>query len=188
MAPLLELIKPTLEHLPSFMAAMDDGWDPPGAPAAAVRAKVHENAIAFLAEADDHEGRAGPITLPDGTILPRLPSITRWIWDGAFAGRISLRWQPGTVALPPTCLGHIGYGVVPWRQGRGYATFALGHILAEARALGLPFVELTTSPENVASQRVIAANGGVLWERFTEPAVYGGRESLRYRIALSRDT
>jgi predicted acetyltransferase len=40
------------------------------------------------------------------------------MWDGDFAGAINLRWQPGTAELPPHCLGHIGYGVVPWKRGR----------------------------------------------------------------------
>ena len=33
-------------------------------------------------------------------------------------------------------------------------------MLGEARAVGLPFVEITTDPDNIASQRVITANGG----------------------------
>ncbi len=44
------------------------------------------------------------------------------------------------------------------------------------------YVELTTDTDNVASQGVIEANGGVLHERFTKTAQYGGKEALRYRI------
>ena len=89
-------------------------------------------------------------------------------------------------ALPPHCLGHIGYAVVPWKQGRGYAKTALALMLAEARGEGLPYVEITTSSENTASQRVITANSGVFVERFIEPPQYGDeREGLRYRIVLS---
>jgi len=35
------------------------------------------------------------------------------MWDGEFCGQIAFRWQPGTEALPPHCLGHVGYSVVP---------------------------------------------------------------------------
>jgi predicted acetyltransferase len=46
---------------------------------------------------------------------------------------------------------------------------------------------LTTDPGNIASQAVILANGGRLVERFREPAAYGGKEALRFRIALQAD-
>lgn len=74
--------------------------------------------------------------------------------------------------------------VVPWRRRRGHATQALRDLLPEVRKEGLAWVELTTDPSNVASQRVIAANGGVLVERFVKPAQYGFAEGLRLRIAL----
>lgn len=45
-------------------------------------------------------------------------------------------------------------------------------------------IEITTDPQNLASQRVIEANGGVLHERFVEPPQFGSTPGLRYRIAL----
>lgn len=45
-------------------------------------------------------------------------------------------------------------------------------------------VALTTSPDNLASRRVIEACGGRLVERFREPAAYGEAEALRFRIPL----
>ena len=123
--------------------------------------------------------------LPDGSEVRRLPGYYRWIWDGEFCGTVGFRWAPGTPDLPEHVLGHIGYGVVAWKQGRGYATAALGLLLPQARAMGLPYVELTTDPANIASQKVITANGGVLIERFAKPVAYGeALEGLRYRIAL----
>jgi predicted acetyltransferase len=86
--------------------------------------------------------------------------------------------------LPAHVLGHIGYAVVPWKAGRGYAKHALKLILEHARAEGLRYVEITTDPDNVASRRVIEVNGGVLVERFQTPAQYGGTDALRFRIAL----
>jgi predicted acetyltransferase len=132
----------------------------------------------------DREAKGDPIVLADGSSVPRLPGYERWIWDGEFCGRIGFRWQPGTEALPPTCLGHIGYSVVPWKQRRGYATRALRLLLPDARAEGLRYVEITTEPDNLPSQRVIEANGGVLLEPFTKPVGLGGTPGLRYRIHL----
>ena len=61
----------------------------------------------------------------------------------------------------------------------------LALMLAEVKTVGLPCVDITTDPDNTASQRVIAANGGVLIEHFTKPAQFGGTPGLRYRIHLS---
>jgi predicted acetyltransferase len=104
------------------------------------------------------------------------------MWDGEFCGSISFRWRPGTTELPPHCLGHIGYTVVPWKRQRGYATRALALLLPEARTEGLAYVELTSDADNVASRRVIEVNGGKLIERFRKPGVHGGAECLRFRI------
>jgi predicted acetyltransferase len=106
------------------------------------------------------------------------------MWDGEFAGSIGFRWQPGTTELPPYCLGHIGFSVVPWKRRRGYATQALASLLKMAEDEGLAYVELTTDLTNLASQHVIAANGGQLVEPFLKPVEYGGAESLRFRIPL----
>jgi predicted acetyltransferase len=57
-----------------------------------------------------------------------------------------------------------------------------------ARARGLDHVEISTDPDNLASQRVIAACGGVLIERFRKEAAYGGDEALRYRIDLAESS
>ena len=124
------------------------------------------------------------MVLPDGSTVTRLPGYHRWMWDGEFCGMIGFRWQPGTSELPPHVLGHIGFSVVPWKRRRGYASRALEMLLPEAKKEGLDYVELTTDETNIASRRVIEANGGKLVDRFKKAAAYGGAESLRYRIHL----
>ncbi len=184
----MQLVRPATEHLADYVAALRRGWSADnvrGAVAAQEQLdRIEHDATAFLASLDDRDAKGPPITLPDGSTAQRLPGFVRWLWDdGEFCGSIGFRWQPGTAALPPHVLGHIGYAVVPWQQGRGLATSALRALLPEARALGLPYVEVTTDPDNLASQRVIEKTGGVLFEHFTRPAVYGGTPGLRYRIA-----
>jgi len=184
----MELVWPSSQHLPSYIAALERGWSPDNVRGVAAAreelAKIHADPRGFLESMVDREAKAGQVILPDGSTVARLPGYRRWIWDGEFCGSIGLRWQPGSAELPAHCLGHIGYAVVPWKRGRGYATLALRMLLLEARDEGLPFVEITTDPENIASQRVITVNGGVLVERFTKPAQYGAVPGLRFRISL----
>jgi predicted acetyltransferase len=184
----MQLVWPSQAYLPQYVAALRRDWSPDNVrPEAAQEElqKIAADPAKFLAELVDREGTGAPIALPDGSSVPRLPGYRRWIWDGEFCGSIGLRWQPGTSALPPYCLGHIGYAVVPWKQKKGYATAALKELLPEAKALGLTYVELTTDLENIASQRVLLANGALFVERFTKPEQYGGIEGLRYRIDLA---
>lgn len=185
----MRIVRPSQEHLASYVAALERGWSPDNLRGLEATheelARIHADAAAFLACMEDREARGPPIRLPDGSMVERLPGITRWLWDGEFCGSIGFRWQPGTTDLPPHCLGHIGYAVVPWKRGRGHATSALRQMLPEARAVGLSFVEITTDVDNLASQRVILANGGVLVERFDKPPQCGGRPGLRFRIALA---
>jgi predicted acetyltransferase len=138
----------------------------------------------FVAALDDPQGKRPPITLPDGSTVKRLPGYRRWMWDDGFCGSVNFRWQPGTSELPKHVLGHLGYAVVPWKQRRGYATKSLALMLPEARKLGLEYIELTTDPDNLPSQKVITANGGTLVTRFAKDTAYGGGETLLFRIAL----
>jgi predicted acetyltransferase len=181
----MELVWPAAEYLPSYIRALEQGWSPntlrPEAAGEELE-EIHRDPAAFIAKQVDREGKAGPVTMPDGTTRPRLPGYVKWMWDGEFSGSIGYRWQPGTAELPEYCLGHIGYSVVPWKRRKGYATRALELLLADVRRDGLPYVEITTETDNVASRRVIETNGGVLVERFHKLEMHGGAESLRFRI------
>lgn len=185
----MHLVWPAQEYLPSYRAALQRGWSADnvrGQIAAQEELdKINEDALAFLSSLVDREAKGPPVTLPDGSTASRIPGYRRWLWDGEFCGSIGFRWQPGTTELPPHCLGHIGYAVVPWKQGKRYATHALALLLREIRTEGLPYVELTTDPDNLPSRRVVEANGGILVERFIKPPQYGSTEGLRYRIALT---
>jgi len=178
----LQLVEPSVEYLPAYAQALECGWSPNN-----VRDVSAENLVAIRADGvafiASLLSQTGTVTLPDGTQIPKLPSRVRWMWDGAFAGQIGLRWQPGTDGLPSHVLGHFGYAVVPWKRRRGYATEALRMMLVEARAVGLGSVEITADKGNIASCRVIEANGGSFVEEFFEPH-YGEDVRLRYRIDL----
>lgn len=188
--PPLRLIAPDAAHLSAYADALRRGWSPDNARPEAAAEELLEiecDAASFLAAQDSRDGGGPPVTLPDGSQVPRLPGFHRWMWDGEFCGEISFRWQPGTTDLPPHCLGHIGYSVVGWKRRRGYATRALALMLEDVVAAGLQFVELVTTLDNIASQRVIEANGGRMVERFRKIDAHGGAEGLRFRIELRKD-
>ncbi|MFO1143652.1 MAG: GNAT family N-acetyltransferase [Amaricoccus sp.] len=183
----MTLVRPGPSHLPSYVAALRSGWSPDNLrPEAAADqlAAIEADAGRFLAAIDDRDPRGATVTLPDGSLVPRLPWLVRWMWDEGFVGSINLRWQQGSNELPPRILGHIGFSVIPAKRRQGHATRALGLMLEEARAVGLAWVELTADPDNAASLRTIEQNGGVLVERFEKAPAYGGGASLRYRIGL----
>lgn len=187
----MKLLWPSREYLPSYIAALERGWSPDNlrgeAAAREELERIAADADGFLASLVDIAATGGPITLPDGTTVPRLPGYRRWMWDGEFCGSIGLRWQQGTEELPPYCLGHIGYTVVPWKRRLGYATRALRELLQDAKARGLRYVEITTDPANTPSRRVIETNGGVLVDEFMTSAAFGNKRELRYRIHLDND-
>ena len=92
-----------------------------------------------------------------------VPSSVLWIGGDdpdEYLGSLSIRH-----ALTPYLLevaGHVGYSVRPTARRRGVATEALRLALPEAARLGLDRVLVTCDTDNVASARVIEANGGVL--------------------------
>jgi RimJ/RimL family protein N-acetyltransferase len=203
-----ELAWPSVELLPHFQAALERGWSRNNVMAERTRhqdlEKIHADPQAFVASLVNLEGGGDEVQLPDGSYVPRLPGYSRWVFlarqdltqegsaqgvDLEFAGTINIRYVLGTSQLPYYCLGHIGYATVPWQQGRGAASFALAQLIKEATAAGhlrgMDYLEITTQPDNAASQAVITKCGGKLIERYTEPPMYGGQAGLKFRIPLA---
>ncbi len=90
-----------------------------------------------------------------------VPSTTFWWIDrDEFLGRLAIRHRLTERLLDIG--GHIGYDVRPSARRRGHATAMLAAALRPARDLCIDPALLTCNFENVASRRVIEANGGVL--------------------------
>ncbi len=112
-AAAISLVKPSLDRLPGYVAALEAGWSPnttrdvSGEQLAAIQKDADE----FLCGLTEHEGRT--VMLGDGSEVPRLPGSVFWIWDGEFCGAINFRFVPGTLDLLPHVSGHVGYAVVP---------------------------------------------------------------------------
>ena len=163
MERIVKLVWPAEEYLPQYVAALERGWSPNNLrPVAAAEelAQIAADGAAFLASLVDRHPRGKTVTMPDGSTVPRLPGYRKWMWDGEFCGSISFRWQHGTEALPPYCLGHIGYGVVPERRRQGYGYEAAAGL--RDWAFGQPGVERMTGDcwsDNIASARILEKLG-----------------------------
>ncbi|KAA1399865.1 GNAT family N-acetyltransferase [Aeromicrobium ginsengisoli] len=80
--------------------------------------------------------------------------------DGVVVGRSSLRFELNEFLR--TLGGHIGYAVRPQFRGRGRATEILRQSVDLLRARGISPALVTCDDDNVASAKVIEANGVVL--------------------------
>ncbi len=113
-----------------------------------------------------------------------VPCSHFWFIDemGEVVGVIRIRHniEPEFLALEA---GHIGYDIRPSKRGEGYGKQMLSLALPKARQLGLRDLLITANQDNIASRRVIEANGGQF-----ENCIYGdvSQESIaRYWIQLS---
>jgi predicted acetyltransferase len=130
----------------------------------------------YLAELQDQDRL---IELPDGSIVKTVPFSIHWLVRGAdFIGEASFRHVLTDRLLQSG--GHIGYGIRPTCQGRGYGRLILALTLAEARARGLARVLVTAHEWNARSCRIIEANGGRL--ESTVDDINGGGPLRRYWI------
>ena len=118
------------------------------------------------------------IDLPDGGV----PHTTFWmVEDGEIVGVSSLRHHM-TERLRRLG-GHIGFGVRPSAQGRGVAKELLRQTVIQAGQLGISEVLVICLKENIASSRVIEANGGMLESEYLVPEYDG----LLQRFTISID-
>ena len=117
------------------------------------------------------------INLPEGWVPMQVYWLTR---NSRIIGECGLRNEL-TDALRKFG-GHIGYSIRPSERNKGYGTKMVKLAMEKARGLGIDRVLITCDKDNIASQRVIQKNGGVLdSESFSEQA---GRITQRYWIDL----
>ena len=91
-----------------------------------------------------------------GTVLEREPDwwVNQIVVDATVVGEAGFHGPPD-----PDGVVELGYEVVPGWRRRGVATRACGLLLAQAWSLGARGVRAEATPANVASRRVLLANG-----------------------------
>lgn len=93
-----------------------------------------------------------------------VPETTYWacLRDLTVVGRIALRHQLNDELREFG--GHIGYEVRPSYRRRGFATEMLRQLLQTPKAQEIGKLLLTCAPNNLASNKTIVSNGGVLYK------------------------
>lgn len=115
--------------------------------------------------------------LPEGYV----PQTTYWLVDNdEFIGVVSIRHRL-TKRLSKEG-GHIGYHIRPSKRKLGYGKKILELVLPKAKELRISKALITCNETNIASKKVIEANGGILENRLQ---LHKGKPAkLRYWISL----
>jgi predicted acetyltransferase len=94
-------------------------------------------------------------------LADQIPGSTFWLVEGdQYLGRVDIRHRLNEDLRRRG--GHIGFEIRPSARRKGYGRLAVHLALAECRRLGLDRVLVTCNATNVASRRIIEANGGAL--------------------------
>jgi predicted acetyltransferase len=176
----MELIFPSEEYKTNFIAAVKElRSERP----TSTRHEYYRNLLPENLEKDFgayirrvHDASVG-VGLPDEYV----PYTDYWLVDnGEYIGRVSIRHTLNDHLL--NLGGHIGYDIRPSRRERGYGKKILELALPKAKELGIEKVLVTCDEANIASRKIIEANGGVLEDKRPNPR--GGSDKLRYWIQL----
>lgn len=147
----MELIKPSLQYAASFVKAMnelrtikeDSFYRALGSP---------QTISQYIQLVEKHEKSQD---LPMGWV----PYHTYWLIDNdRFIGELHFR-QLLTDYLK-NYGGHIGYTIRPSERRKGYGKQILKFALPEIQKLGFDRVLVTCNETNIASKKIIEANGG----------------------------
>jgi len=150
----LRLVEPSLELKEQFLAFVRDSLQE-GTGSWGFEQAIDDLPAYVQKFADYRQGR----NLPPGWV----PDSTCWLIDNnqtIILGHVGIRHRLTEKLMQRG--GHIGYYIRPTQRHRGYGTLICRLALEKAREIGLQRVLITSAVDNVASNRIIQKNGGVL--------------------------
>jgi hypothetical protein len=71
----MKLLRPRIEHIPAYVSALRQGWSPDNLRPEVAQEQIgtiEKDASSFVSNLDDPTAKAEPVTLPDGSKVPRL--------------------------------------------------------------------------------------------------------------------
>lgn len=150
---IVKLIKPDRLYCQSYLQAAKESKDEKGS----TGLRKPDSNITFIEFVKRIKKEAVGEYLPGGYV----PATELWlIDDNNFIGRVSIRHTLNDKLLKTG--GHIGYWIRPSKRGLGYGKQILKLALSEAKKLGISKVLITCDDTNIASGKIIEANGGIL--------------------------
>lgn len=150
-----KLVRPSIVYRSSYLEALEEyrfeGGDAGPSPSLLRVPQLFERYVADILAGADH---ARP--RPRGHV----PYTMLWWVEGVvYLGRLSVRHE--LTSELEAVGGHVSYDVRPSARRQGHGTAMLAAALPVGAELGIAELLVTCEPTNVASRKVIEANGGV---------------------------
>jgi predicted acetyltransferase len=175
------LVPPSPRYAASYVAALREGFSFATQPSA-LQQPIEDIEVDFAGYIARITDQAGTVTLPTGEVVPKVPFSVFWlVEDETFIGQLKLRHELNAHLRQEG--GHVGYSIRPSRRGKGYGRLILKLGLEECRRVGLDRVLVTCGDDNLASARIIEANGGRLEDVIDHPT--GRGRVRRYWIEVT---
>lgn len=114
------------------------------------------------------------------SVYGNVPVASFWFTDSnnQIVGGSRLRVR--TNKMLNKSIGHVGYNVSPGRRGLGYGSEILNLTVSEASKLGLRYVLLIVTKDNLKSIRIIEKNSGILVDEIYSE--FRKKKAFRYVI------
>jgi hypothetical protein len=124
----MQLVPPSLDHLPSYVAALKRGWSPDNIRGVATSidelAQIERDASLFIERLTDRDAKGPPVVLPDGTTLRDFPDLDFGFGMASSAAQLVSGGNREQQHYPLTCS---GTSATPLCRGKGAAVMASWH-------------------------------------------------------------